>query len=270
MIFSTFISGRLLCGILRRNFCISTVMAVNPGKLKYLGQEEAQKIDDELFTEYAFSVDQLMELAGYSCAVAIAKCYPPEKLTPSNGAVLVCCGPGNNGGDGLVCARHLKLFGYNPSLFYPKKPNKPLFDNLTKQCLGMELPFLSEFPGDPETLQASYGLVVDALFGFSFTPPVRPAFAGVLDILRRVRVPVCSVDVPSGWHVEDGDPEGLQPDLLISLTAPKKCAKHFKGRYHYLGGRFVPRILEQKYDLQLPPYPGTECVVQLKAPDSEG
>ena len=36
-------------------------------------QEEAQKIDEELFTEYAFSVDQLIELAGYSCAVAIAK-----------------------------------------------------------------------------------------------------------------------------------------------------------------------------------------------------
>ena len=47
-------------------------------------------------------------------------------------------------------------------------------------------------------LQASYGQVVDALFGFSFTPPVRPAFAGVLDTLRRLRVPVCSVDVPSG------------------------------------------------------------------------
>ena len=36
-------------------------------------QKEAQAIDQELFTEYAFSVDQLMELAGYSCAVAIAK-----------------------------------------------------------------------------------------------------------------------------------------------------------------------------------------------------
>ena len=36
-------------------------------------QEEAQKIYEELFTEYAFSVEQLMELAGYSCAVAIAK-----------------------------------------------------------------------------------------------------------------------------------------------------------------------------------------------------
>nr|XP_022307868.1 NAD(P)H-hydrate epimerase-like [Crassostrea virginica] len=81
------------------------------------------------------------------------------------------------------------MIGYNPSLFYPKKPMKPLFDNLTKQFFWMGLPFLTKFPGDPDTLQASYGLVVDALFGFSFTPPVRPAFAGVLDTLKRVTYP---------------------------------------------------------------------------------
>lgn len=66
-------------------------------------QEEAINVDIELFNEYGYSVDQLMELAGLSIATAIAKEYTANK-------VLICCGPGNNGGDGLVAARHLKLF----------------------------------------------------------------------------------------------------------------------------------------------------------------
>lgn len=66
-------------------------------------------IDQELFNEYSFSVDQLMELAGLSCATAVAKAYPVSQMT-NHGTVLVISGPGNNGGDGLVCARHLKMF----------------------------------------------------------------------------------------------------------------------------------------------------------------
>ena len=52
--------------------------------------------------------------------------------------------------------------------------------------------------------------------------------------------------------------------MLISLTAPKKSATQFTGRYHYLGGRFVPPALEKKYQLNLPPYPDTECVYRLQ------
>lgn len=92
--------------------------------------------------------------------------------------------------------------GNNPTLFYPKKANKPLFDNLTKQCQGMELSFLSEFPTDVEVIQRSYSLVVAALFGFSFQPQVRPLFAGVIDTLKKVDTPICSVDVPSGNNPE--------------------------------------------------------------------
>lgn len=66
--------------------------------MKYLGQEEAIAIDVKLFNDYKFSVDQLMELAGLSCSHAIAKAYPVECLDSNK--VLVCCGPGNNGGDG--------------------------------------------------------------------------------------------------------------------------------------------------------------------------
>lgn len=73
-----------------------------------------------------------------------------------------------------------------------------------------------------------------------------------------------SIDIPSGWNVEIGAAEdSINPDVLISLTAPKMCAKHFKGRYHYLGGRFVPPNLEKKYELCLPKYEGTDCVIRL-------
>ena len=55
-----------------------------------------------------FSVDQLMELAGLACATALASEYPAA----THRRVLVIAGPGNNGGDGLVAARHLYHFGY--------------------------------------------------------------------------------------------------------------------------------------------------------------
>lgn len=49
---------------------------------------------------------------------------------------------GNNGGDGLVCARHLKLFNYNPVVYYPKQTDKELYRNLTHQCLSMNIPVM--------------------------------------------------------------------------------------------------------------------------------
>jgi len=83
------------------------LFSISRSAMKFLNQTEAQNIDQELFNEYAFSVDQLMELAGLSVAVALAKSYP---LDSRSNKVLVASGPGNNGGDGLVAARHLKLF----------------------------------------------------------------------------------------------------------------------------------------------------------------
>ena len=76
---------------------------------------------------------------------------------------------------------------------------------------------------------------------------------------------MASIDIPSGWDVEDGDSSslGLRPDLLISLTAPKKCARLFQGRHHYLGGRFVPKPLEEKYKLGLPEYQGLSTCMKL-------
>lgn len=70
-------------------------------------------MDEQLMGPLGFSVDQLMELAGLSVAQSIEAEFPPS----SHQDVLVIAGPGNNGGDGLVAARHLHHFGYNVQVF---------------------------------------------------------------------------------------------------------------------------------------------------------
>ena len=138
-----------------------------------------------------------------------------------------------------------------------------MFTNLVKQCEKMEIEFINAMPQIEEL--NDYQLIIDALFGFSFKPPVRPSFADILGRLSETKTPVASIDIPSGWHVEEGDVNGvgLKPELLISLTAPKICSAHFNGKYHYLGGRFVPRAMQDKYALNLPKYPGLDCCVKL-------
>ncbi|KAI3442811.1 NAD(P)H-hydrate epimerase [Psidium guajava] len=241
----------------------------NPSSVSYLTQREAAEIDENLMGPLGFSVDQLMELAGLSVATSIAEVYKPSEYK----RVLAICGPGNNGGDGLVAARHLFHFGYKPCICYPKRTPKPLYTGLVTQLKSLRVPFLSveDLPSD---LPSEFDILLDAVFGFSFHGAARPPFD---DIIRRLagmqksdqankKSPaIVSVDIPSGWHVEEGDVsgEGIQPHMLVSLTAPKLCAKQFRGPHHFLGGRFVPPPIAEKYNLRLPPYPGTSMCVRI-------
>ncbi|KAJ1994556.1 hypothetical protein GGI25_003096 [Coemansia spiralis] len=204
-------------------------------------------------SKYGYSIDQLMELAGLSVAESIAKEYP-------KGKILVCIGPGNNGGDGLVAARHLSHFGYQLSLYCPVKPKKDLYRNLLHQCNAHCIQEVE----DLAVAISEADLVVDAVFGFSFKGLARPPFDKVLEAMRSTDKPIISVDIPSGWDVENGDANGngICPDMLVSLTAPKLCAKGFKGRHHYLGGRFAPPAMVK--ELGIPEYPGTSQCVRLE------
>jgi len=87
--------------------------------------------------------------------------------------------------------------GYNPRIYYPKRTDKQLFKNLVTQCEKMDIPFISELPSSKQ-IADDYRLVVDAIFGFSFKGNARPPFAEALSTLIDVRIPVCSVDIPSG------------------------------------------------------------------------
>ncbi|CEF69358.1 NAD(P)H-hydrate epimerase [Strongyloides ratti] len=229
---------------------------------KYLKQDEAIKIDQELFSTYGFSVDQLMELAGLASAQSVVAHYENTLLSDKNNEILVICGPGNNGGDGLVCARHLKIFGYCPKIFYPKKSKNLLMEKLVTQCQHFNIPFVDKIED-----QNKFVLIIDAIFGFSFKPPLREPYEEILKNLEKTNTCIASIDIPSGWDVETGPLSGdvpvIQPDLLISLTAPKLCSKFFKGTGHYLGGRFVPQSLSDKYQLNLPKYQKTEGILKL-------
>ncbi|KAF9443052.1 YjeF N-terminal domain-like protein [Macrolepiota fuliginosa MF-IS2] len=233
--------------------------------VRYLTARLAQQIDEELMnTAGAFSIDQLMELAGLACAQALATVYNKEKYP----RVLVCCGPGNQGGDGLVAARHLGMFGYKPTVYLPKPGSKEIYKRLEAQCRNMVIPILTpSHPTDLEPLQQllpQSDVILDAIFGFSFQPPVRPPFDAALPLLTQSKLPIISVDIPSGWDVEKGNDlgVGLEPDVLVSLTAPKLGVRGFRGR-HFLGGRFVPKKMEEKFELNIPPYPGFSQIVEL-------
>ncbi|KAK4186348.1 YjeF N-terminal domain-containing protein [Podospora australis] len=228
---------------------------------KTLGAKAAAALDKELMSSGAFSLDQLMELAGLSVSQVVYRVHPITK----GPKILVAVGPGNNGGDGLVAARHLRHYGYQPTIYYPKRPKNELYQRLTKQLEDLNIPFVDDFP---DALKSA-DHVLDAIFGFSFSGEVREPFPAVINAMAETKIPVTSVDAPSSWNIEDGPPsEGVgsnfHPDVLISLTAPKPLVKHFKG-LHFIGGRFVAPSIAKKYDFDVPEYEGLDQIVEVEA-----
>lgn len=236
--------------------------------LKAISSKDAASLDEDLIGTGGFSLDQLMELAGLSVSQAVYRVHPPS--TGKN--ILVICGPGNNGGDGLVAARHLAHYGYTPSIYYPKEGKKELYSRLKTQLSQLSIPFISS-PSEFQSTLGKTSLIVDAIFGFSFGGPLRDPFPEIISAIENAAAPVLAVDAPSSWDIEQGPPKegpgsGFMPQYLISLTAPKPCVKFYKGR-HFVGGRFLTKDIAGKYGLDLPQYQGIDQVVEVGV-DAEG
>ena len=236
----------------------------NLHKIGLLEQKDAVAIDRELFTTYQYSVDQGLEVSGMSVAQIIADNYPKKAETDK---VLICNGPGMNGGDGFVAARHLLAFGLHPVVFCPKRANTPILNRVSNQIAAHGIPVLDALPS-PAEISAEYSVVLDCLFGFSFKPPVRKPYDDILRSLVQVTAPIVSVDFPSGWHLEKGPGEvpedmKLQPEALISLICPKLGSEFFCGKHHFIAVRFVPRELLNKFGLDRPTFPGTKDYVEV-------
>ena len=264
--------------------------------LRYLTSAESQALDDRLMSTEGFTLDQLMELAGLSVAQAVhhhfqslfssTNHHSPSLISANHSTVcpetpdtssnqiaapeiLVACGPGNNGGDGLVAARHLRMFGWRPTVVLPKPSSRPFLQKLVVQLAAMQIPVFSQLPGEPEEIDGRFPVVLDAIFGFSFRPGSLASpfdlLVGSLAQLSQSRV--VAVDIPTGWTVDQGPPQDpsqpyLNPAVLISLSAPKLCSHAFKGA-HYLGGRFIPPPMAEEMSLNLPVYPDFQQFVRL-------
>uniref|UniRef100_A0A8C2P066 NADH dehydrogenase [ubiquinone] 1 alpha subcomplex subunit 13 n=1 Tax=Capra hircus TaxID=9925 RepID=A0A8C2P066_CAPHI len=88
------------------------------------------------------------------------KVFPLPALPRKQRTALVVCGPEQNGAVGLACARHLRVFEYEPTIFYPTRSADPLHRDLTTQCEKMDIPFLSYLPAEV-SLGGSRGVVGD-------------------------------------------------------------------------------------------------------------
>ena len=125
--------------------------------IRAIGAKAAYNLDQSLFNKYAFSLNQLMELAGLCVAIC-------SDRTANKGApILICAGPGNNGGDGLVAGRHLIHFGRKVDLYYPKRPAK--YEALLTSATLTGVNVIDQIED-----MNNYGQIVDSIFGFSFNP----------------------------------------------------------------------------------------------------
>ncbi|CEH18569.1 Uncharacterized conserved protein [Ceraceosorus bombacis] len=262
-----------------------------PRALRFISASEASEIDAALMSpdQHGYALEQLMELAGLACAQTVFRSYPPDTFP----VILVAVGPGNQGGDGLVAARHLHHFGYNVLVWAPRLKGDHI-SRLERQLRNLDVFFaMADDSGFEDALDQA-DVVLDTIFGFSFKGPPREPFANVLKALieesrmefqmRRPCPPVVSVDIPSGWPVDEEGGEanaapvfaeserGRQserfiPEVLLSLTAPKSGIRSLvtgsKPVRHFIGGRFIPKALEHQYALALPAYPGDEQIVEV-------
>uniref|UniRef100_A0A1I7XRR7 NAD(P)H-hydrate epimerase n=1 Tax=Heterorhabditis bacteriophora TaxID=37862 RepID=A0A1I7XRR7_HETBA len=228
---------------------LSMVSVISKKDVTYLSQQLASEIDQELFTKYGFKVDQLMELAGLAAAKAVYEQY-------SKGRVLVLCGPGNNGGDGFVCARHLMHFGFDPVIVYPKESQSELMQALIQQCREMGKSY------------CTFGL--NCMFSLKYCLlSIGFLLIDVLYYITGYTLVNIKCGSYAGWDVEAGAPSSgsfIRPHSIISLTSPKQCVRDWTGP-HFVGGRFVPKSLVKKYDLRLPVYPNADQIRSLLADD---
>ncbi len=176
---------------------------------------------DQYAADHGTPTLDLMENAG--AAVADAIC---ERWSPRTAAVL--CGPGNNGGDGFVIARHLKERGWDVRLALMGRRD---------ELKGDAAVMAQHWPGGDEPLGPGVledaALVVDAVFGAGLSRPLEGQARRVVEAVNRAGLPVVAVDVPSGLAGDTAKALGdccVQADLTVTFFRKKPAHLLMPGR----------------------------------------
>jgi NAD(P)H-hydrate epimerase len=187
-----------------------------------LSRDQLRRVDALAQSRYGITSLVLMENAGRGASEAIDRGYGPR------GTALVACGTGNNGGDGLVIARHLNVAGWTVRVLIAGDPAAMSADCAANDriVLAMNLPrFVSPdgaWPADLATDERT--IVVDALLGTGFSGALRPAMRMHIENLNACpKRAMVAVDVPSGMDCDTGEPAGaaIQADRTITFVAAK-------------------------------------------------
>ncbi len=175
---------------------------------------------DAAAVEAGVSGETLMENAGKAIADAVAARW---QLRP----VVVLCGPGNNGGDGFVVARHLAQTGW---------PVRVALLGDRRKLKGDARVHAERWQGTVETLSTAVlegaELVIDALFGAGLARPLSGAAAEVVAAVAAHGLDSVAVDVPSGVHGDTGEVLGTAAAARLTVTFFRRKPGHllFPGR----------------------------------------
>jgi NAD(P)H-hydrate epimerase len=196
-----------------------------------LTAEAMQAADRFTIEDYGIPSFTLMEAAGRGCAEVIRAEYDPV----DGAAVVVLCGKGNNGGDGLVVARRLCAFGAQVHVVLTSEPdalsedaahNLSLLRQLQEQVGTGQLTIdvLNTLGHLTETAnRLGPRLYVDALLGTGLTSALREPIRSLVDWLNDRPGPAVAIDVPTGLHSDTGAVLGAATEAVqtITMAAPK-------------------------------------------------
>ena len=215
-----------------------------------LTRAQSRELDRRATAEFGVPSIVLMENAGRGATDTLQRLGLP-------GPVVICCGKGNNAGDGFVIARHLDLRGMAVRLLLWADPDSLAGDAAVNfqiaRAAGIDCEVMhGESAADAGRRLAGAGCVVDALLGTGAAGEPRPPLDAAIDAVNAAGVPILAVDVPSGLDCDTGQPAGhtvraahtctfvaVKPGLL----APQ--AAGYVGQLHVLDIG-APRVLVEQ------------------------